>query len=159
VALQVTVSRSIFERGIKRGTCLRTLLQNGRLTHLPGFGPLYLFIQSGWQQRNTTWKLVAISAQRFVDHRLVALSQYASTTQVPLTLLAHANGQVARAGTAVLHFAIGCDPKTLFGCLVRLHLGHKSSLFQKMFFSFSSPDSCRPGRALAGEPRNVTTKA
>ena len=33
-------------------------------------------------KRNTTWKLVAISAQRFVDHRLVALRQNASTTQV-----------------------------------------------------------------------------
>ena len=90
-------------------------------------------------KRNTTWKLVAISAQRFVDHRLVALRQNASTTQVSLALLAHANGQVARASTAVLHFPISCDPKTFFGCLVRLHLGHKSSLFQKMVFSFYLP--------------------
>lgn len=66
-----------------------------------------------------------------MDHRLVTLRQHSSATQVSLAFLAHANRQVAGASTTVLYLAVGCDPKTLFGRFVRLHLGHKYSLFQK----------------------------
>lgn len=84
-----------------------------------------------------------------MNHRLVALRQNSSPTQVSLALLAHANCQVASASTTVLHLAVGCDPKTLFGRFVRLHLGHKYSLFQKYLTNFVILDSKLPKQPIA----------
>ncbi len=86
--------------------------------------------------------LVTVTAQRLVDHLLVTSGQNASTSQVSFTLLTHANCQVARSCTTVLHFAIGCDPKTLFRSLVRLHLGHNKQPSLKKWILPSGSMKC-----------------
>lgn len=67
---------------------------------------------------------IAVASECLGNHLRVAVGRDGGATQVTLTLLAHATGQMAGASLAVLRLAVGRQAEAFFGAFVGFLLRH-----------------------------------
>ncbi len=96
-------------------------------------------------------RLIAVTGERFVDMARIDFRQYRDATKIPLPLLVHPRGSMARPAGTVLGLSLRGQAESLLGPFVGLLFGHRyQHSFRRISANFESPELYRRRRPRKG---------